>query len=344
MADAGVDLAPRAARSRPGTRPRAAASASRSRAHPDRLHPGQDRDERQLDLAEQAVEALPLEGGRQRLAGGDRRERLETGPGERRQLGGRRQDQVELLGDDVGDRLAAQAGVEDVGRDLGVEVHRRAAVAAGVSDDAAPRGAASPRGRRSASPSRSTRRTEPGRVVGPVDGDRPTVEAGHGHRQGGPGQRPRVVEDERRADGSLLREPGLEAVEPLPRRELDPTAGIGDRGRQRRRQVAGRLDGTGPTVSLPGPAARRDRGPRPGRDRRPGPRTGLDRRRSRARAGARSPPPRASRRADRADRRAAAGRGRVPSRSVDRRPGRPGSAPRRRPSGAPRPSPRRARR
>ena len=37
----------------------------------------------------------------------------------------RRQDLVEVLGDDVGDRLAAQRGVEDVGRDLGVEGDRR---------------------------------------------------------------------------------------------------------------------------------------------------------------------------------------------------------------------------
>ena len=55
----------------------------------DRLHPGQDRDERQLDLAEQAVEPLALEGGGERRPGGERRERLEPGPGERRQLGRR---------------------------------------------------------------------------------------------------------------------------------------------------------------------------------------------------------------------------------------------------------------
>ena len=42
----------------------------------DRLHPGQHRDERQLDLAEQPVEALALEGGGERLA----RRRSPTAP------------------------------------------------------------------------------------------------------------------------------------------------------------------------------------------------------------------------------------------------------------------------
>ena len=61
----------------------------------------------------------------ERLADGERRQRLEPGPRRGVELGDRRQDEVELLGDDVGDRLAAQRRVEDVGRDLGVEGDRR---------------------------------------------------------------------------------------------------------------------------------------------------------------------------------------------------------------------------
>ena len=63
----------------------------------------------------------PLE----RLADGHRRQGLEAGAGGRRQLGRWRQDLVEVLGDDVGDRLAAQRGVEDVRRDLRVEGDRQ---------------------------------------------------------------------------------------------------------------------------------------------------------------------------------------------------------------------------
>jgi hypothetical protein len=37
----------------------------------------------------------------------------------------RRQDQVEPLGDDVRDRLGSERRIEDVGRDLGIEVDSR---------------------------------------------------------------------------------------------------------------------------------------------------------------------------------------------------------------------------
>ena len=90
-----------------------------------RLHPGQDRDERQLDLRVEAVESVLGQAPLERLADRDRGERLEAGPGRAVELGDRRQDEVELLGDDVGDRLAAERGVQDVGRDLRVEGDRR---------------------------------------------------------------------------------------------------------------------------------------------------------------------------------------------------------------------------
>ena len=73
----------------------------------------------------QAVEPVVDEPSLERLADGERGQRLEAGPRRAVELHDRRQDQVELLGDDVGDRLAAQRRVEDVRGDLGVEGDRR---------------------------------------------------------------------------------------------------------------------------------------------------------------------------------------------------------------------------
>ena len=125
VADVDVDLLPRAGRSRRANSRSRTPSASRSSATPTasiRARTGMSgsstsRNSRsRLDLVEPALE---------RLADGQRGQRLEPGPGRRRQLGRRRQDLVEVLGDDVGDRLAAQRGVEDVGRDLRVERDRQ---------------------------------------------------------------------------------------------------------------------------------------------------------------------------------------------------------------------------
>ncbi len=209
----------------------------------DGLHPGQDRDQRQLDLAEQAVEPLALEGGGERLARGDRRQGLEARPGEGRQLGRGRQDQVELLGDDVGDRLAAQARVEDVGGDLGVEPDRLWA-APGDPRRTGRRGAASPRGRRAAS--RAARRGAAGGRRRPALRPRPSGRPGR--RRRAPGRSRRAAAG-RRGRARLRRR----AVRPatargasiaVARGELDPAAGIGDRRGQRRRQVRRRLDGS----------------------------------------------------------------------------------------------------
>ena len=52
-----------------------------------RLHPGQDRDQRQLDLAEQAVEAVLLERPREGLADGERGQRLEAARSARGEAG-----------------------------------------------------------------------------------------------------------------------------------------------------------------------------------------------------------------------------------------------------------------
>ena len=91
-----------------------------------RLHACQYRDERQLDLAEEAVQAVDLaQPALEGVAHGERRQGLEPGSRGRRQLAGRWQDLVEVLGDDIGDGLAAQGRVEDVRGDLRVERDRR---------------------------------------------------------------------------------------------------------------------------------------------------------------------------------------------------------------------------
>ena len=62
------------------------------------------------------------EGRRERLADREGGERLEARPvGRRQPRRRRRQDEVEPLGDDIGDRLAPERRVEQVGGDLGVE-------------------------------------------------------------------------------------------------------------------------------------------------------------------------------------------------------------------------------
>ena len=120
VADVDVDLLLEAGRLR-GELPVEDGERLEVEGHADRLHPREHRDQRQLDVAEQPVELDLGQALLERLADGDRRQRLETGARRRRQLRRRRQDLVEVLGDDVGDGLAAQRGVEDVGRDLRVE-------------------------------------------------------------------------------------------------------------------------------------------------------------------------------------------------------------------------------
>ena len=124
MADVDVDLLLEAGRLR-GELPVEDGERLEVERHADGLHPGEHRDQRQLDVAEQPIEPDLGQALLERLADGDRRQRLEAGAGRRRQVRGRRQDLVEVLGDDIGDGLAAQRGVEDVGRDLGVEGDRR---------------------------------------------------------------------------------------------------------------------------------------------------------------------------------------------------------------------------
>ena len=60
----------------------------------------------------------------ERVADGERRERLEARAMDRLELLRRRQDEVEPLRDDVRDRLRPQRRVQDVRRDLGIELDR----------------------------------------------------------------------------------------------------------------------------------------------------------------------------------------------------------------------------
>ena len=184
----------------------------------------------------QPVEPDVGEASLERLADGDRRQRLEAGPGRRRQLRRRRQDLVEVLGDDVGDRLAAQRGVEDVGRDLRVERDRR---------------------RRPRSRSSANRATSTGFTSWPTSGTRePLEQAPQGvrrlrtlrrhdpavrrRRRPGPAAcRGAAAGRRRRATtptAGWATSHGSRPADPVGAADLDP-AGIDDRGRERGRQV-----------------------------------------------------------------------------------------------------------
>ena len=217
-----------------------------------RLHPGQDADQRQLQLAVQPVEAVIHEASLQRLAHGDGRQGLQTGARRVVQLRDRGQDEVELLGHHVGDGLAAQRGVEDVRGDLGVERHgcRGGVLVVGdpghdegldlVTDDRRREPIEEPAQRRG--------------VVRTLDRDRPPVRAGDGERQRRSAPGPRVVQQEADPDRGLRGEPGLQGGDGVTRMDLDARR-VGDGRGQRRRQVAG------DDVRRRGRGGRDDRGP-----------------------------------------------------------------------------------
>ena len=218
-----------------------------------RLHPGEHRDERELDLAIEAVEAVVDQPALEGLADGERGERLETGPGRGVELGDRRQDQVELFGHDVGDRLAAQRRVEDVRRDLGVERDRRrvrvrVVADAGdqqrldlVADDGDRQPVQEP--------------TECRSVVGPLDGHRAAVGAGDRERQRRAAARTRVVEQEPDPDRGLGGEPRFQGGDPIACVDLDARR-VGDRGGECRGQVVRGWEGRGSVRVRRGAAAR----------------------------------------------------------------------------------------
>ena len=116
------------------------------------------------------------------------------------------QDQVELLGDDVGDGLAAQAGVDEVRRDLGVEGDLGELLSGARRGDEEPLDLVTDKGHADVD------EQPPQRLAGrrAVGRDRAPVRAGDAEGEGGPATRPRVVLEQRDADGRLGLEPRTE--------------------------------------------------------------------------------------------------------------------------------------
>jgi len=205
-----------------------------------RLHPGQDGDERQLELGVEAVQPVLRKSLLERFANGEGGECLEPGPRSAVELGHGRQDQVELLGDDVGDRLAAERGVQDIRRDLGVERDRRRGGVRVVGDtrheqrlDLVP----------------DDRDLEPiehpaqGRgIVRALDRDRATVAPRDRERERRTLAGARVVEQEPDTDRRLGRQPGFERLDPVAGVDLDPRR-VGDRRGEGGREVARDVEG-----------------------------------------------------------------------------------------------------
>ena len=228
-----------------------------------RLHPGEDRDEGELDLREQSLHALVAQRLLQRWTDGQRGQRLQPGHGGGRKVGGRgRQDEVQPLRDDVRDLLGAQRGIDEVGGDLGVERHRGGLRVRLLGE---------PRGEQGLDLVADERRAEAleemaqrRRRGGALGRDGAAVGPGHRDRERRAGQGPGVVHDERDAHRLLLPQPGLQGGDPRLVRELDP-ARVHDGRRKLARQVAGRRrDRLGPRLDRGrgrGDPGRRSRAP-----------------------------------------------------------------------------------
>ena len=207
--------------------------------HADGLDPGEDRDEWQLDLAEQPLELDLAEPPFERLTDRHRRQGIETGPGSSRQVRSRRKDLVEVLRDDVGDRLAAERGVEDVRGDLRVERDRQRlrglVLGEGRDEDRLHLVA----DQRDAKPL-----DEMAQCVGcfgAIGGDHASLGPGDGQRERSSAPRPRVVREERDTDRRLGREPRLEVADRVHADDLD-APGVEDRLGEGGRQVLRRLE------------------------------------------------------------------------------------------------------
>ena len=158
-----------------------------------------------FDLVEQAVELLLGERRLENRSHGHHGKSLEARPGGRRQVGGRGQDEVDLLGDDVGDRLAAQRGIEDVRRDLGVERDGQ-----GLGRGIVGKPGDEQRLDLVADERRlgvGEERAKTADVIFAGNRDDTPVRTGDRHPERGPLSRPRVVEQERDADRGLGRDP-----------------------------------------------------------------------------------------------------------------------------------------
>ena len=154
---------------------------------------------------------------------------------------GDRQLDVEPFRDDVGDGLAAERGVQHVGRDLRVEADGERH---GTGSRREPRG--QDRLHVMADEALAARHDEveeTGDGLGRVGDDGPPVLAGHGEGERIPAERPRIGGDERDPEVRLGRDPVRDRrVDPLDGPDLEPSRVV-DGGRERRGQVAlGHLD------------------------------------------------------------------------------------------------------
>ncbi len=82
------------------------------------------------------------------------------------------------------------------------------------------------------------------RIPGSLDRHGPAVWSGDGHRDRRARQRPRIVADQRGADGGMGRQPRFDGADGVAGEELDPAARVDDRSRQRTRQVRRGFDRT----------------------------------------------------------------------------------------------------
>ena len=139
-----------------------------------------------------------------------------------------------MLRDDVGDRLAAQGGVEDVGGDLGVERYRErlGGRILGERRDQDRLDLVTDQG--DAQPLKETPQRVGCRLALGRDGA--SVGPDNGQRKGHSPPRTRIVEQDRDPGGRLRGQPRLEAGNRVLADHLDP-AGIDDRGGQRGRQI-----------------------------------------------------------------------------------------------------------
>ena len=143
-----------------------------------------------------------------------------------------------MLGDDVGDGLATERGVQHVRSDLGVE-RDRGRWCIGIVRDARDEQrldlvADDRDGETIKQPN------EGGGIVGPLHGDRAAVAAGDREGEGRSTTWARIVEEKADPNGRLGRKPGLQGRDAPAGMDLDPGR-ICDRRRERRPQIAGRI-------------------------------------------------------------------------------------------------------
>ena len=143
-----------------------------------------------------------------------------------------------MLGHDVGDGLATERGVQHVRRDLGVEGDRRrrcVGIVRDARDEQRLDLVADDRDRETIK-----QPTQGGGIVGPLHGYRAAVAARERQGEGRSAAWPRIVEEQADPHRRLGRQPRLQGRDALAGVDLDP-GGVGDRRRERCRQITGRI-------------------------------------------------------------------------------------------------------